>query len=328
MPGHTRVPARMHPVHEGNRRSSDILEFRPDSRRFWYVKVRTDRADEQGVTRRRRARPQQNRPRGQPPAALNRPGAQGAGGGVPQAVLRLRAGRGRPGRQGVQDRPGRRPGADRAERPRPGNPPAGVELGSRLRTVPEAIAAVLRHPRSRADGDHQHSARNGTDGWPAIPRNSTCRCAPPRIGSTGLVQLDDIRELKKNLAREANVLQRTDRGKAAARSKGLLGADRASGNPSGAPGRGRRAGVDWTRSRRSPIAGAFDRSLVKMTKAARSAGTPLSLAMLDIDQFKSHQRRARPSDWRPRAALRRAVARRAPCGTRTWWPATAARNSR
>jgi diguanylate cyclase len=102
----------------------------------------------------------------------------------------------------------------------------------------------------------------------------------------GMAQLDDIRELKKNLAEEATVLQKTVEEKLQ-REQETLSALTAKVQTLQAHlvEAEEQASIDPL----TKIAnrGTFDRSLAKMAAAARASKVPLSLAMVDIDHFKA-----------------------------------------
>ena len=101
----------------------------------------------------------------------------------------------------------------------------------------------------------------------------------------GMVQLDDIRELKRALASEAAVLQKSIETKQK-RDQELVSTltERIVTLQARLNDVEVQAWLDPIT--RIPNRGMFDRSLIKMMQAARFSGTPLALILLDIDRFK------------------------------------------
>jgi diguanylate cyclase len=102
----------------------------------------------------------------------------------------------------------------------------------------------------------------------------------------GMAQLDDIRELKKNLVEAANALQRTVEEKLQREQETLSAlTSKVQTLQAHLVEAEEQASIDPV----TKIAnrGGFDRSLAKMANAARASKTPLSLAMVDIDSFKA-----------------------------------------
>jgi diguanylate cyclase (GGDEF)-like protein len=101
----------------------------------------------------------------------------------------------------------------------------------------------------------------------------------------GMAHLEDIRELKKQLATEATTLQRTVEAKQKKDEQTLSAlSERVQTLQANLVEAEEQASQDPL----TKIAnrGAFDRALAKAVKKAKSSKTPLSLAMIDIDHFK------------------------------------------
>ena len=101
----------------------------------------------------------------------------------------------------------------------------------------------------------------------------------------GMVRLDDIRELKRALASEAAALQKiieTKRKRDQEMVSTLV--ERVVTLQAHLHETEEQAWLDPIT--KIPNRGMFDRSLIKMMRAARFSGTPLALVLLDIDNFK------------------------------------------
>jgi diguanylate cyclase len=101
----------------------------------------------------------------------------------------------------------------------------------------------------------------------------------------GMAQLDDIRELKRDLADAAGVLQR------AVDAKQKRDEEAFSALSARVESLQAHLAVAEEQAWTDPLTrianrGAFDRALTRMTLAARATKTTLSIAMLDIDHFK------------------------------------------
>ncbi len=102
----------------------------------------------------------------------------------------------------------------------------------------------------------------------------------------GMVELEDIRELKRDLAGEANVLLRTIEEKQKRDEKTLNAlSQKVEMLQAHLVHADEQASIDPLT--RIANRGSFDRSLVHMVQTARTMNGPLSLALLDIDHFKS-----------------------------------------
>ena len=113
--------------------------------------------------------------------------------------------------------------------------------------------------------------------------NSQMRVTTERF--KGIALLDDIRELKKNLTDEANALQKTIENKRKKDENALSAlTQKVETLEAHLVEAEEQAAIDALT--RIPNRGTFDRSLARMVKAARASKTPLSLAMVDIDDFK------------------------------------------
>jgi diguanylate cyclase len=101
----------------------------------------------------------------------------------------------------------------------------------------------------------------------------------------GMIQLDDIRELKRALTSEAAALQKIIETKQK-RDQALVSTltERVVTLAAHLQDVEEQAWLDPIT--KIPNRGRFDRSLIKMMQAARFSGTPLALVLLDIDNFK------------------------------------------
>jgi diguanylate cyclase (GGDEF)-like protein len=101
----------------------------------------------------------------------------------------------------------------------------------------------------------------------------------------GIAELEDIRDLKKQLTEEANLLQQTVADKLQRDQQAVSAlTDRVQALEAHLVEAEEEASLDALT--RIANRGRFDRSVTRMMKSARGAGTCLSLALIDIDHFK------------------------------------------